>query len=253
MNNVYIYDGTFDSLLALIITLIPLKLKNINIKSEQEFEETLFDEPVYLNIENKKSKLQYIYKNINSYLIHIMYYVYLTSEKSKENVIYYFLLNTLKYKNNILDYRNLNCVNTALRLSKYVSSEAHKLKGFLRFKMMRNNFYYAEVNPTNNVILILANHFKKRMKNEYFLIRDTNRNIYAMYDLEKITILNKEDIKSLNIELEENELLVEDLWKTFFKTIAIKERENKRCQMNFMPKKYWENMIEMEIEYEKSC
>ena len=31
-----------------------------------------------------------------------------------------------------------------------------------------------------------------------------------------------------------------------FKTIAIKERENKKCQMSFMPKKYWHNIIEME-------
>ena len=42
------------------------------------------------------------------------------------------------------------------------------------------------------------------------------------------------------------EEFIEDLWKTFFKTVAIKERENLKCQRNFMPKRYWENMIEME-------
>ena len=45
------------------------------------------------------------------------------------------------------------------------------------------------------------------------------------------------------VSLEEN---FEDLWKTFFDTIGIKERENKRCQTNNMPKKYWQYMIEME-------
>ena len=34
----------------------------------------------------------------------------------------------------------------------------------------------------------------------------------------------------------------------FHKTIGIKERENRRCQQNFMPKKYWKNMLEMENE-----
>lgn len=246
MNNVYIYDGDFENLLALIITLIPLKIKNINIKSYKEFNSTLFDNPIELNIQNKNRKIEYVYKNISKYLIHVLYYVYLSNDSKKENVMYYFLLNSLKYKNEVVNHRNLNCVNEALRLCKYVGTEAHKLKGFLRFKKMRNNFYYAEINPTNNVILLLASHFERRMKNEYFLIKDTIRNIYVMYDLHDITILTKDDIKSLDIELEENELMVEDLWKTFFKTIAIKERENKRCQMNFMPKKYWQNMIEME-------
>ena len=41
---------------------------------------------------------------------------------------------------------------------------------------------------------------------------------------------------------------MEELWKSFFKTIAIKERVNKKCQQNFMPKKYWKNILEMEDE-----
>ena len=41
---------------------------------------------------------------------------------------------------------------------------------------------------------------------------------------------------------------MEELWKSFFKTVAIKERLNKKCQQNFMPKKYWKNILEMEDE-----
>ena len=56
------------------------------------------------------------------------------------------------------------------------------------------------------------------------------------------------DIK-LNLDNTDN--VWEDLWKVFFKTISIKSRENKRCQMSFMPKKYWQNIIEMESIYEE--
>ena len=42
-------------------------------------------------------------------------------------------------------------------------------------------------------------------------------------------------------------------WQTFYNTIGIKERKNSRCQMNFMPKKYWPYIIEMSGENEKSC
>ena len=36
------------------------------------------------------------------------------------------------------------------------------------------------------------------------------------------------------------------LWKQYYKTIAIKERENPRCRMGHMPKRFWNHMLEME-------
>ena len=62
----------------------------------------------------------------------------------------------------------------------------------------------------------------------------------------------KKDIIKLNLELSNDELFCENLWKEFFNTIGIKERKNLKCQMNFMPKKYWKNIIEMENNYERS-
>ena len=82
---------------------------------------------------------------------------------------------------------------------------------------------------------------------ENFIIHDTKRGIYAIYDRKKILYLTNNEIVDLNLE-KDNEESIEDLWKTFYKTIGIKERENKRCRQNFMPKKYWKNMLEVEDE-----
>jgi len=37
----------------------------------------------------------------------------------------------------------------------------------------------------------------------------------------------------------------EELWKSYTKSVAIKERRNLRLQMSFMPKKYWKFLTEM--------
>ena len=42
----------------------------------------------------------------------------------------------------------------------------------------------------------------------------------------------------------DEEIEYQNLWKLFFNTIAIKERTNPRCQMQYMPKKYWNDLIE---------
>ena len=36
------------------------------------------------------------------------------------------------------------------------------------------------------------------------------------------------------------------LWKRFYDTIAIRERENPRCRMTHMPKRYWGTMTEFQ-------
>ena len=54
--------------------------------------------------------------------------------------------------------------------------------------------------------------------------------------------------KHIDLNYNNKEKNTEELWKSFFKTIAIKERENRKCQQNFMPKKYWQNILEMESE-----
>lgn len=251
MNKVYIYDGKFKSLLLLICNLIKFEKIPIDIKSELEYEPNLIDEPVFINLKNESKSLNDLKKIISQNIYIRIYYVYLSNNKNKEMIIYKFIENYLKYREDIIYRRNIESVNDLIKISKYVGSEAHKLKGFLRFKKMKE-FYYAEVDPTNNVISILANHFKKRLSNEYWIICDTKRCIYALYDKNKITYLKNEDIIKLNLELDNNELFFEKLWKEFFNTIGIKERKNLKCQMNFMPKKYWKNIIEMENVYEGS-
>ena len=247
MNKTYIYEGTFSRLLALIYSLLISKIEVGDIKSSKAYLPNLLDEPVILKIDNIKEKEKLLKERLTPEIVHIIYYAYLSDSPIKEILIYNFIKNSLIYKNQIFYRRNLESVVEIEKLSKYVGREAHKLKGFLRFKEM-NDFLYAEVEPTNNVIGILAYHFKNRLSNESWIIKDTKRNIYALYDTKKIIYLTDEDIIKLNLNISSDEELIEDLWKTFFKTVAIKERYNPKCQMNFMPKKYWKNMLEMENE-----
>ena len=243
MNKVYLYDGSFKSLLVLIIELLKFKKNPFNIKSEKDYNQNLLDEVVFLELKIDNLK---ILKKLPKSVIRAANYVFLSNEDDKEIIIFEFLKNAFKYKEEIFRYRNIDAVNKTIKIAKYVSSEAHKLKGFLRFKQIENKFYYAEMEPTNNIIEILAAHFKNRLNLEPWIIHDLKRERYAIYDLKKVIYLEESDILKLNFKIDSNEEYYEDLWKTFFKTIAIKERKNLKCQMNFMPKKYWNHLIEME-------
>ena len=248
-NKIYLYDGTFSTLMDLITQLLAFKTKPLNICNQNNYLPSLLDETIELKLDNNFdiSKIK-VTKNI----LKTIYYVYLSTDEHKELIIYYFLLNGLKYQDKIFTMRNLKCVNSTLKIAKYVSNENHKLKGFLRFQELENHILYAEISPTNNVLELLSIHFMKRLKNEYWIIKDVGRNTYSFYDKQKYYIIADENINLKTLGAIEKEKEVENLWVTFFNTIGIKERKNTRCQMNFMPKKYWKYIIEMEGAYEKS-
>ena len=250
MNNIYIYNNFYD-LLNLINKLINNNIKPDNIKNIN-FSPTLFDNLIKLDLKNDESIINNTIKKIGYTNFNIIYKVFLSEYDNKELIIYYYYKNSLKYKEQTIYMRNIKCVNLSLKIAKYVGSETHKLKGFLRFIELKNNVLYATIEPTNNVLELLSIHFKKRLKNEYWIIEDKKRNIISLYDKNDYTIINSNDFKISTNELSKNELNIENLWINFYKTIGIKSRKNERCRMNFMPKKYWKYIIEMSDEYEKN-
>lgn len=248
MNNIYIYDGGFISFISLVVELFKRKIIPDDIKLADSYEIGLFDKEIFLKVELDNKNIELIKKKLSKEALYCIYNVFLSNNKNKEMIIYDFLINYFKYKNKVFGMIRIDSVNESIKISKYVREETHKLKGFLRFKKMKNNFYYGEISPTNNVIGLLSNHFSKRLKEDYWIIKDTDRGIYAIYDKKKVIYLTNDEVISLNLESSDSEELIEDLWKTFHKTVAIASRENRRCQQNFMPKKYWKNMLEMESE-----
>lgn len=251
MNCVYIYNNTFVSLMNLINILISKNIRPSNIKNI-DYSPNLFEQVVNLELEDEDAIIDDMLKKINYSVFKIMFYVFLSENENKELIIYYFYLNALKYKNKIIYMRNLKCVRESLKISQYVSRENHKYKGFVRFKELENNIYYAEIEPQNNVLEILSNHFKKRLKNEYWIIKDVKRNIISLYDKKDFLIISADNFQLYSQNISDKENLFKDLWQEFYNTIGIDERKNDKCRMNFMPKRYWKYITEMDGLNEKS-
>lgn len=248
-NYIYLYNNSFISLLNLFKTLSQNNIVPLNIKSD-DYTPTLFDELVTLDISDDEKIISEIINYISPNVLNILYYVFISNVEEKELLMYYFFLNSLKYRHKVIYMRNLKSVTKSLKIAKYVSNETHKLKGFLRFKELENNLLYAEIAPENNILFLLSKHFKNRLKNEYWLIKDTKRNILSLYDKKEFYLINGENFIMEQIKLSSSEENIEKLWKKFYQTIGIQERKNERCRMNFMPKKYWQYIIEMSDEYE---
>lgn len=134
----------------------------------------------------------------------------------------------------------LHPVATAVR---HLNGEAHLLKGFLRFSDL-GGILGSEIEPKNRVLPILRSHFCARYQNEKFFIYDRVHHEALFYAAGKAVIRPLADFQMAPPN--ETEAAYRLLWKRFYDTVAIRERENPKLRMTHMPKRYWSTMTEFQ-------
>ena len=245
INKTYLYDGTFDGLLTIVFDSYANKILPQKIYSQDEYVSNFLDKTLFIKSDYEKSQRVFngIEKNIGYDALYNSYNAFLSNEKEKEIYILKYLCNGFDIGPKINNMLTVSYVFKVISMRRRALAECHKLKGLLRFQEVSNNLCYASIHPDNNILEPLGHHFINRLPTLNFIIRDQNRNLCFLYNQKEYKIIRGEGLSIPSIS--ENEKIYQDLWKMFFKTIAIKERTNPRCQMQYMPKKYWKDLIEM--------
>ena len=136
-------------------------------------------------------------------------------------------------------------VFTLNRAVKYLTGEAHLLKGFIRFSD-QNGVLTAEIEPRNRVLPLLRAHFCARYPSEAFIIYDRTHREALFYRPGQWAIIPLEDFRVAGPDKDERDWRA--LWRQFYRTVSIEGRYNPRCRMTHMPKRYWGCMTEFQTE-----
>jgi probable DNA metabolism protein len=123
-----------------------------------------------------------------------------------------------------------------------VRFETHRLIGICRFAKTAQGCYLCEVTPDHNVLSFLAEHFAQRMSDVSWIIHDRSRNLSAVYDTRDWYITHSYLPSQINYSRDEAEY--QNIWKTYFDTVAIEGRINPKLQRKFVPVRYRKNMTE---------
>ena len=124
-----------------------------------------------------------------------------------------------------------------LELRRQVSNEAHHFREFARFQSLDSKVYDCHLEPKNDVIMLVGNHFSDRMPSEHWMIIDDNRKTSCVHvkDGENYLRYLTDDEFSVLQKTESYEDEYTDMWKTFFHSISIEQRKNYVCQRNLFP------------------
>lgn len=238
----YYYDGSFDGLLTVIFIAYKDRKNNelrIIVKTGQLLL-GLDDINVITNFSKARRVEKAICDKLSQNFLNNIQTCFLSCDKNKDIVIVHTVYKALKQGEEILNSLDEHAFYMN-KLVKQVLNERHRYLGVLRFKEVKDGTMFSTIEPKNNVLPILLSHFINRMKREKFAIYDKKRKIIAYYDTKKVEIFF---VKSLEIEWSDEEIEYSELWKTFHKSISIKERENKKLQQSNLRKYYWKYLIE---------
>lgn len=213
--------------------------ENVMLKVLPIYQQTLFDEYVHvdLNMENAQKVFRSIRNKISSRAYDNVVYASLSIEEDKLQAIYAYLRLGFKEGAKVDSMLTEPCVMRILELRRRVGNEAHYSREFARFTSINNRVYVCHMSPKNNITPVMGIHFADRMPSENWMIIDDNRKTAVVHpkDLENyIKYLTDEEFEKLS-STEDYEDEYTELWRIFFKSIGIKERENKKLQQNMFP------------------
>ena len=168
---------------------------------------------------------------------------FLTCLPEKELHLYRVVIKLLREGPAFLHDLSDETLYPVLKAVRHLGSEAHLLKGFTRFSQL-GGVLGGEIAPKNRVLPLLRSHFCARYRNESFFLYDRTHKEVLLYSAGRSAIEPLEDFQMAPPD--ETEAGYRRLWKQFYDTVAIRERENPRCRMTNMPKRYWGTMTEFQ-------
>lgn len=239
----YLYDGGLKGFYSCVHACVYSGKLPLAIWPEDKAEPTLLPQQWIDTDAEKAARVRAaIRQKISPRAQELVETVFMSCLPAKELPMLRFLLLGFQMGGSVTNRMQDPDVATLLKAERHLGGEAHLLKGFIRFSDYDGKLV-AQIRPKNFVLPFLAEHFVERYSCEDFMIYDKTNHAALIYAHRRGQIVPMEEPPVF--EASQEELYYRELWKRFYHTIGIKSRENPKCRMTHMPKRYWSEMTEM--------
>ena len=254
--NIYIYDQTFEGLLTAVYEALNFGIIPDKILSTKAFQDDLFASKHYVATDSEK--FENIWNQVNEKttqeVCKRIFQAFLSESKDIELVIYNYIKLIIETPYNVEVNFSDETVLKLTNIQKKVGREAQRVIMFVRFQKTIDDIYYASFDPKYNVIPLTIAHFRSRFADQKWVIFDTRRKFGYYYDLNEVreVTIGKQRTNNLSGKVNEeilhiSEKLFQELWKSYYDNINIKERKNLKVHMQFLPKRFWKFLPEKDF------
>ncbi|MCK9206249.1 MAG: TIGR03915 family putative DNA repair protein [Salinivirgaceae bacterium] len=249
--NTWIYDKTFEGFLTLVFECFELKSIPDKIIDGQNQGLFGYSHKIITNDTKAERVWKGLHKKVSEKTTLMLYHAFLSEKPEVELWMLTFIRRVFETNLNVeADFGKADVVEL-YKLRQKVVREAQRILMFVRFQKTIDGIYYASFDPQYNVLPLAIDHFEKRFADQKWVIYDTRRNYGFFYDLYQTTeihfIDSQIDFITGNVDasvLAEDEQRFQELWKSYFDAMCIKERINPKLHKQFLPKRFWKYLPE---------
>jgi probable DNA metabolism protein len=255
---VFIYDGTYEGLLTCIFTVFNERTTPTAITPEGIYQPSLLDitQRIATSEDSAARVLKGVDERSQSRASFLMYKIFLSELPSCEMLIYGLVRAIIRQGNSAIleNFANPHIL-TAAQIDKMINREVHRMHAFVRFQKSEDGLFCAAIDPDFNVLPLIGDHFERRYADQSWLIFDTRRHYGLYYDQEKMEFVGPDNavlertvrLLQTNELQDEKEKQYQTLWKHYFKSVNINERNNAKLHLRHMPRRYWKYLIEKDL------
>ena len=252
---IYSFDGTMDGLLTAVFEAFSLHEEPEQLLKEGDALPLFCDYNYQVTTDEEKARRVWtgLEKRLSREAMKLISVSWLSELQELNTPLFLYICKVFRQgdiSRNFADPDVLTVTNIARR----VLHEQLRMKQFIRFQKAKDGTYLAVVAPDHNVLPLITDHFSDRFNDQPWLIYDARRHYGFHYDGQQVIRITFEDEGAVPFDLTNGKLqidvlssddqLLQDLWRTYFKAICIKERMNPRKQLKDMPRRYWKYMTE---------
>lgn len=249
---IFVCGNRFEDMMTCIYDAWESALKcgheNVYLMCEPVFQESILDEYIYVECDREKAVkvVRSVSAKMGEAAMEFIKYASLSHDEGALDAIYRFMIVGFKIGHGVINALTEDAVIRLMELKRTVGREAQLFKEFARFTSIDNKVYIAHIEPKDNVVEIVGRHFAERMPSEHFMVVDDTRNLAIIHPKDEECYLRYMTNEERNMLIRTDNIRDEysSMWKTFFDTIAIKERTNKKCQQTLLPLWMRKHMIE---------
>lgn len=253
---VYIFDGTMDGLLTAVFDAFAMHEQPETLLTEGETLPLFCERTQTVHTDEEKARRVWtgLEKKLSREAMKLISVSWLSELKELNGHLFRYICKVFTAGKGIERHFADPDVLAVTNIARKVLHEQLRMKQFIRFQKAKDGTYLGVVSPDHNVLPLIIDHFQDRFNDQPWLIYDAKRHYGFNYDGKTVIRITFEDEAAVPFNLANGKLdesvmssddqLLQDLWRTYFKAICIRERMNPRKQLNDMPRRYWKYMTE---------
>lgn len=242
---VYLYDGSFEGMLTAVFTAFSKKEDPSAILPDQTVQPCFCTE--YRPISTEESKALRVANGVRRTMGQLAYEkiftVYLSDDPAFGKTVLRYVRLGMQRGRTIHRMLTDDTVAAINKQADLVTREAHFFTEFARFSEREGGVYYAAIHPQYRILPLIVPHFFDRFRTHPFVMYDETHGEAGVSNVREWLIRDGSDLSPPAATTEER--AYQEMWRLFYRTVSIKERENPALRRQLMPKKYWREMVEM--------